>query len=158
GAMPPGTPESAVPQGFVSQKRHSAAPDGMGSSLRLDDPSLRDTLQRARSEREELAAEYRQTTAPLVATVESMFEQPAQVYQQAPGQTYQQASEQAYQQAAPTYAQPGAAPSQLFERGVPRPHVVAPSESADPALRSAFQRRTPYAPVEPGTAQAAAFA
>lgn len=106
-------------------RRASQAPKGMGSNLRLDDPSLRDTMERARAEREGLAAEYRQLVAPLVDTSEPAPVAPA-APQQYPGPTRMIVAEASH------------------DHGMPRPHVVAPSAVVDPALQGAFQHRTPY--------------
>jgi preprotein translocase YajC subunit len=47
-------------------RRSSRAPEGMGSSVRMDDPQLRETMDRAHAERSELAYEYQRVLAPLV--------------------------------------------------------------------------------------------
>ncbi len=60
----PAAPDAAP----IARRKHSRAPQNMGSSLRLDDPTLRDAMDRARNERSELAGEYRKLTAPLVDT------------------------------------------------------------------------------------------
>jgi hypothetical protein len=128
----------------------------MGSRLRLDDPSLRDSMERARHERAGLAEEYRKLTAPLVDVGDTT------------SQLQQHAIEPASQDAVlvghdpngvPLFASPGAplahpvapqypAPARVDgAAAMPRPVVQAPAGPTDPALTtSAFQRRTPYAP------------
>jgi preprotein translocase YajC subunit len=118
-------------------RRASQAPKGMGSSLRLDDPSLRDTMERARTEREGLAAEYRQLVAPLVDTSVQVAVAPA-APQQYPGPARTIAIDS------------------TGDHGMPRPHVVAPSAIVDPALVGAFQHRTPYAMTQSAVPQAVA--
>jgi preprotein translocase subunit YajC len=149
--MPVAVPEAPVEDGG---RRHSRAPKGMGSSLRLDDPSLRDTIDRARTERAGLAEEYRKLTAPLV-----QVDQPvAQVTQQ---HAVQQPVLVGHDpNGVPLFATPGVAgvhpiahfpaPAHVPDAHahVPRPMVQAPHGVQDPAFgsASAFQRPTPYAP------------
>lgn len=59
----------------VHTKKHSAAPQGMGSSLRLDDPSIADAMARARGELAELAEEYRRHYAPLVEIADTVAQE-----------------------------------------------------------------------------------
>ena len=138
-------------------RRHSRAPQGMGSTLRLDDPSLADTMGRAREERAGLAVEYRKLVAPLVDVgnpQEHQLQQPAPV-------DHAHAQQQLVghdPNGVPLYATPGAPVAQPIAQypmparvepahGMPRPVVVAPHGDVDPALMSnAFQRRTPYTP------------
>ncbi|MCW2973770.1 MAG: preprotein translocase, YajC subunit [Thermoleophilia bacterium] len=149
-APPPHAPSDA--------RRHSQAPKGMGSDLRLDDPSIADTMERARQERESLAVEYRQVMAPLVdtstaapAAPPTMETQQFAAVQHAPGGP--QMFVQQPMQAAPHGGMPGMAhDAGGLQPMMPRPHVQAPSEHVDPALTSAFQRPTPYAPAHGGTA------
>lgn len=128
-------------------RRHSRAPQGMGSSLRLDDPSISDTMGRARSERAGLADEYRKLTAPLVAV-----EEPQQhAHAHAVGQAQQPQLVGHDPNGVPLYATPGAPPTHAIAQypapAHPRPVVAAPHPHADPALTSnAFQRSTPYTP------------
>ncbi len=134
-------------------RRHSRAPQGMGSSLRLDDPSISDTMVRARSERAGLADEYRKLTAPLVAVEE---QQHAQAHAAAQGQQAQLVGHDP--NGMPLYATPGAPATHAIAQypapahpqaahTMPRPVVAAPHPHADPALTSnAFQRSTPYTP------------
>ena len=142
--VPAPTPES-------NDRRHSRAPKGMGSSLRLDDPSLRDTIHRAREERAQLAGEYRKLTAPLVELEEQQFV--AQQQPMAVGMHVQQQSPlyAAPQAAAPQHAYPAPLrPVQVDAQGtsgMPRPVFAQTDAVVDPALqRSAFQRRTPWSP------------
>jgi hypothetical protein len=149
-AMPP-VEQAPAPQA-EGTRRHSRAPKGMGSSLRLDDPTLRDTIARAREERAGLADEYRKLTAPLVDVVEH----PQHVQHGAPEPQFvgHDANGVAL------FATPGVpgvhpieqypAPAQIA--AMPRPNISA-SAPVDPALQtSAFQRRAPYAPQVPETA------
>jgi preprotein translocase YajC subunit len=152
--MPVAVPEAPVEDGG---RRHSRAPKGMGSSLRLDDPTLRDTIDRARTERAGLAEEYRKLTAPLV-----QVDQPvAQVTQQ---HAVQQPVLVGHDpNGVPLFATPGVAgvhpiahfpaPAHVPDAHahVPRPMVQAPHGVQDPAFgsASAFQRPTPYAPAAP---------
>lgn len=141
-----------------AQSRASRAPDGMGSRLRLDDPSLRDAMVRARAERAELAQEYRKLTAPLVDVstgADPAHEQylAAQSYDQQPMLVGHDPN------GMPLFAAPGApvvqpmasypAPARIqgMETAtMPRPNVHAPTGPTNPAFVSAaFQRRTPYA-------------
>ena len=134
-------------------RRHSRAPQGMGSSLRLDDPSISDTMTRARSERAGLADEYRKLTAPLVAVEE---QQHAHAHAVAQGQQPQLVGHDP--NGMPLFATPGAPPTHATAQypapahpqpahAMPRPIVAAPHQHADPALTSnAFQRATPYTP------------
>lgn len=123
-------------------RRHSRAPKGMGSSLRLDDPSLRDTIARARDERADLADEYRKLTAPLVDTTEQLPQvqhgaaQPQFVGHDANGVAL-----------FATPGVPGVHPIEQYPASaVPRPVVQQPA-TVDPALQStAFQRPAPYSP------------
>jgi hypothetical protein len=146
-------------------RRTSRAPKGMGSSLRLDDPSLRDTIRRARDERAGLAEEYRKLTAPLVDTDghAAAAQHQAQVHaaQQQPQQPVLVGHDP---NGVPLFATPGVpgvhpiaqypAPARVpAEHGMmPRPAVQAPLGAADPAYSAtgAFQRRAPYAPQAPG--------
>lgn len=148
-AAAPTEPLDAAP------RRHSRAPQGMGSSLRLDDPSLRDTMVRARDERTELADEYRKLTAPLVDL--GTQADPVQVSQQLhaePGTAFVGHDPNGM----PLFAAPGSPTAHPVSQypgparpdaagGMPRPVVQAPHAAVDPALSaSAFQRRAPYAP------------
>ena len=141
-------------------RSHSLAPQGMGSTLRLDDPSLSDVMTRARSERTELAKEYRRHSAPLVQIGEPHAVHQTQVLAQQPAPDGLQLGHDP--QGMPLFAAPGSATVQPIAQypeathvppmpgAMPRPVVVAPNGEVDPALRSsAFQRRTPYAPLEP---------
>jgi preprotein translocase YajC subunit len=137
-------------------RRHSQAPSGMGSSLRLDDPSLRDTMARARDERSGLADEYRRLTAPLVDTSEGVEPAPQPAHAAAaPGQVLVGHDPNGV----PLFAAPGApvahpvapqypAPARVEPAGaMPRPVLQRTEGAVDPALTSAaFQRRAPYAP------------
>lgn len=154
-----GEPVHAAPQeAEAGGRRHSRAPQGMGSSLRLDDPSLRDTMSRARGERAELADEYRKLTAPLVDAGTpndgGPAPAPAQPELQAPPGTAFVGHDP---NGVPLYAAPGApaahpvamypVPARPEPAAMPRPVVQATGTAVDPALSaSAFQRRTPYAP------------
>ncbi|MCW2927630.1 MAG: preprotein translocase, YajC subunit [Thermoleophilia bacterium] len=157
-AVAPAAPE------HVDDRRHSRAPKGMGSTLRLDDPSLADTIARARGERSELADEYRKLTAPLVQLDDAAH---------APQQQHQAHAEPQFvghdPNGVPLFAMPGGhvvagapqypgpARPEHVDHGMPRPVVSAPQGTPDPAFASsAFQHRTPYAP-QPA-AQAAAHA
>ncbi|MCW2922219.1 MAG: preprotein translocase, YajC subunit [Thermoleophilia bacterium] len=134
-------------------RRHSRAPQGMGSSLRLDDPSISDTMGRAREERAGLADEYRKLTAPLVE-----LDQPQHAHAVAPGQPQPQLVGHD-PNGMPLFATPGAPPTHAIAQypapahpqpahAMPRPVVAAPHGHVDPALAtsSAFQRSTPYTP------------
>ncbi len=141
-------------------RRHSTAPAGMGSSLRLDDPSLRDTLSRARQERAGLADEYRKLTAPLVDIGEGHAVEPMPVPDAATFVGHDP-------NGVPLFAAPGApvahpvaqypAPARVAGNApVPRPAVPQPQGAVDPALTAAaFQRPTPYTPQDGATAPAA---
>ena len=144
-------------------RRHSRAPKGMGSSLRLDDPSLRDTISRARDERAGLADEYRKLTAPLVDVGTPEGHAPVQQHHAMAPQPVLVGHDP---NGVPLFATPGVpgvhaqypAPARPMEHqvgGVPRPVVQAPHGAVDPALSStsAFQRPTPYAPQPQGQAQ-----
>lgn len=149
----------ATPQQPEQTRRHSRAPQGMGSSLRLDDPSLSDAVSRARDERAELADEYRKLTAPLVdvGTAEHAAppqRHPAAAELQAPPGTAFVGHDP---NGVPLYAAPGSPTAHPVAQypgparpehatAMPRP-VVQSHGTIDPALSSsAFQRRTPYAP------------
>ena len=138
-------------------RRHSRAPQGMGSSLRLDDPSIRDTMDRARGERAGLADEYRKLTAPLVAIDDDHQQHAHAIAQQQPQLVGHDPN------GMPLFATPGAPPTHAISQypapahpqaahppaahSMPRPVVTAPHAHVDPALSSnAFQRATPYAP------------
>jgi hypothetical protein len=151
--IPVAAPEASVAEGA---RRTSRAPKGMGSSLRLDDPSLRDTIDRARSERAGLAEEYRKLTAPLVEVDAPMYQE-----QQQPQYAAQQPVLVGHDpNGVPLFATPGIPGVQPIahypgparvpsgQAPMPRPSVQAPHGVVDPALSStsAFQRRTPYAP------------
>jgi hypothetical protein len=119
----------------AQMSKRSRAPQGMGSSLRLDDPSLQDTMIRARNERAGLAEEYRRVVAPLVDTTQA--------------------------EAVPVHAHGHVhappAPGRLFAHGagqetMPRPQVAASAPEFDPAI---FQRRTPMAHQAPPVEQSA---
>jgi len=119
-------------------RRYSAAPEGMGSNLRLDDPSIRDTMERARSERNELAVEYRQLTAPLVDTSPALAHGvPQAVHQPHYGQSPHAGKPQMFAH------HPGVAYDPSGATQIPRPHIQVDTASVDPALTSAFQRPTP---------------
>jgi hypothetical protein len=122
----------------------------MGSSLRLDDPSIRDTIARARQERAELANEYHRANAPLVDTSPA----PAQVLQQhnvptAPPAVPSHSGSPLYV-ASPA---PPVHPEAQYPAPARPPHLALPEGYERPA---AFQRPTPYArqPVEPAPAVA----
>ncbi|MCW2925347.1 MAG: preprotein translocase, YajC subunit [Thermoleophilia bacterium] len=148
----PGAHAAAPATPAEEARRTSRAPKGMGSSLRLDDPSIRDTMDRARSERAGLAAEYQRQSTPLVDT--GSHGAPAHEAQPQPQYVGHDPS------GVPLFATPGVpgvhpleqypAPASLpaaHAAGMPRPVVTAPNGVPDPALRSnAFQRSTPYAP------------
>lgn len=133
-----------APQAPGSTRRRSKAPAGMGSSLRLDDPQLRDSVERARHERSELAEEYLRLTSPYVAEPV-----PQQVYHQAPAPTVVMpagtvgqplfVTPAAHQQIQPhdVFPAPARIPS-LPSAMIPRPGIAASSD--------AFQRSAPYAP------------
>jgi hypothetical protein len=136
----------AEPAHEADSRRHSRAPKGMGSSLRLDDPSLRDTIARARDERAGLADEYRKLTAPLVdmtgqapgqhAPVEPGVHQPQFVGHDPNGVAL-----------FATPGVPGVHPIEQYPAAaMPRP-VIAQPATVDPALQSnAFQHAAPYSP------------
>ncbi|MCB0879693.1 MAG: preprotein translocase subunit YajC [Thermoleophilia bacterium] len=145
----------------LEARRHSKAPKGMGSSLRLDDPTLSDAMSRARDERAGLANEYRKLTAPMVATEDQpVHAQPVAL----PAETMVIGHDPNGQ---PLFAAPGAPPAHPVAQypaparvpgsaAMPRPNVNAPIGAVDPALTAAaFQRRTPYAP-DPALTEAAA--
>lgn len=143
--------QQAQPQQAQDTRRHSRAPKGMGSSLRLDDPTLRDTIARAREERSDLADEYRRLTAPLVDVGPPQQAHGAPVEPQFVGHDVN---------GVPLFATPGVpgvhpleqypAPAQIT--AMPRPNVAGPA-TVDPALQTnAFQRPAPYAPQVPETA------
>lgn len=126
-------------------RRHSAAPQGMGSSLRLDDPSLVDTMVRARQERAGLAQEYRQAIAPLVDTSQhhahAHAPQPAAGYPVDPAGMYaapQQPHMVAHVQTG-VYPAPARPDAFAEPTTMPRPVVGTLDGPPDPA----FQRRTP---------------
>jgi preprotein translocase YajC subunit len=137
--------EQAMPQPEPEQRRHSRAPKGMGSSLRLDDPTLRDTIARAREERADLAVEYQKLTAPLVDVTAP---QPVVHHAVEPQFVGHDANGVAL---FATPGVPGVHPIEQFPApahpaAMPRPAITAPG-TVDPALQSsAFQRRAPYAP------------
>jgi hypothetical protein len=152
-AMQPTEVQPAVVE--ESSRPHSLAPEGMGSLLRLDDPSLRDAMDRARDERAGLAVEYRKLTAPLVdiGTSEQSRQEPVQQ------QPHPDAVLVGHDpNGVPLFAAPDApmvqpvahypGPARIAgASSMPRPVVQAPAGPTDPALTSAaFQRRTPYAP------------
>ncbi len=134
-------------------RRYSRAPQGMGSSLRLDDPSISDTMGRARAERAGLAEEYRKLTAPLVQ-VDEQHHQQAQVTAHAEQPQFVGHDPNGV----PLFATPGAPPTHAIAQypapahpqaahAMPRPVVAAPHAQVDPALSTnAFQRSTPYTP------------
>lgn len=156
----------AQPVEEVGTRRHSRAPQGMGSSLRLDDPSIADTMERARQERSGLADEYRALHAPLVDTGAA----PADAYGQHVGAGQHQHSQQPHgqhsgqpgvvhelfaapgvQHGAPTaspsaHQYPGPArPPAVGAEGIPRPgRAIAHPGSR--AVEQSFQHRAPYVP------------
>lgn len=146
-------------------RRGSRAPKGMGSSLRLDDPSLRDTMSRAREERSGLAQEYRKLTAPLVdvdppqqadAHVAATQQLPLAHHQA--GAHHQQVGVDAsgaplfaavpHAPVAHQYPAPARVPQAdaALHAMMPRPVVGTLPGPVDPAYASAFQRPTPYTP------------
>jgi len=140
-------------------RRTSRAPQGMGSSLRLDDPSIRDTMGRARGELSELAQEYRKVTAPLVDTSHAPQLTPVRPVQTGPAVHvgYDPHGAPLFAHAAPVPGAthyPGPARPPHAEHGMPRPVVTQGTAPIDPALQTsaAFQRRTPYAPEAVGQA------
>lgn len=133
-------------------RQHSTAPHGMGATLRLDDPTLRDTIDRARRERGELADEYRRLNEPLVAMAEQAAAQAAAAPQHAPA-AVQQHPQQLFVQQAPAggaVAQPmqqfpvPAQPPQAHAYGTPG--IVDPSQAGTIPAPGAFARQTPYSP------------
>ncbi|MCW2955942.1 MAG: preprotein translocase subunit YajC [Thermoleophilia bacterium] len=142
--LPAAHPVAAAQE--ATARRHSRAPQGMGSSLRLDDPSLADSVARARNERVELAQEYQRMTAPLVDTTPAHV---APVAIQATPMLPTVGSE--VPAPAPRAHYPGPVRPPSADGGIPRPAHVVHQGPVDPAFQSAaFQRRTPYAaePVE----------
>ncbi|MCW2960402.1 MAG: preprotein translocase, YajC subunit [Thermoleophilia bacterium] len=140
GAAPYAEPVAA-PEG----RRASRAPKGMGSTLRLDDPSLRDPLARAREERADLAREYERHTAPLVDTTEQFAAVAPQHlgHPVAPGLVHADPQQVVLEQHYPGPARP----PQVDAAGMPRPAIQVPTGPVEPAFQStAFQRATPYAP------------
>lgn len=149
-----GVPEPQhAPPAPDAARRHSRAPKGMGSSLRLDDPSLRDTISRARDERADLAQEYRKLTAPLVDVGGSAPADPG-AHPGAPQLVGHDPT------GVPLFATPGVpgvhpiaqypAPARIASdqpHGLPRPVIDGASVPVDQSLHpAAFQRPTPYAP------------
>lgn len=151
--------------GYV--RKHSRAPEGMGTSVRRDDPALQQAFARAHEERAQLAEEYRRFTAPMVDTAQAAAA-PAdphgphgQVHVQ-PIQHHQPAGVALFANPAAPPSQSAAmfpAPARLPEAApaghVPRPTIqarqidteqgfVVPAPGHDVA--PAFQRRAPYAP------------
>lgn len=133
-------------------RRHSGAPKGMGSSLRLDDPSLRDTMSRARQERAGLAQEYERATAALVDLT------PDPVVQHMPVSVGHAPQPELFVHGTPATQQyPAPVRPPAAGHGMPRPGVAPPPpDQIDPALQGAFQRRTPLtAPAAPAAMPAA---
>lgn len=142
---------------MTEARRHSKAPQGMGSNLRLDDPSISESMARARSERAELATEYRKLTAPLVDL--SLSEEQTV---QAP--TWLPTAESRSQPLFASSGAPMAHPTSIYPApsiqppaasGFPRPMVDQQQEVENKiSIPQAFQRRAPYAPTRSKTANA----
>ncbi|MEO6866431.1 MAG: hypothetical protein ABI200_00240, partial [Gaiellales bacterium] len=135
-------------------RKVSRAPEGMGSTLRLDDPSLRDTMDRAKVERAELAVEYRKLSAPLVDVAGAPPAAPvAHDPQQLQHVGHDQhgvplfVGQQGYgHEPSAQYPAPARIPADPGVR-IPHPQVtVGPGQIDNGQLTAAFQRPTPYAP------------
>lgn len=149
-------PPALIP---ATAARQSRAPQGMGSSLRLDDPSIADSMQRATQERMALAHEVHRSGAPLVDLASTIpLEHGADPL--APP-VHRDAGTSLFVSPGAPGVQPiatwPAAPTLPQDLGVPRP-VVHATGPIDPALANAFQRRAPYVPHDgsPSAAPAAA--
>lgn len=127
------------------QRRHSQAPDGMGGSVKLSDPKLRDQVVRARREREELAEEYQRLLAPYVA--EQHVPQPASPYMQHAPSSHLFAHGHVAAPPSSVYPSP-AVPPQVgasSEPGFPGVGIAHEPHPAEAAFdRGAFQRNAPY--------------